>query len=156
MDYIQPIVKVMQAVTKSPQYKFGVELPKSVKHALWLDKKNGNNLWREAIEKELGQINDYNTFRAPAEGEDLMEYQQIPYHIAFDIKFDGCHKAHLVAGGHKIAPPTEDIYSGVAGIISVCLGFMIATMNNLSVCAVDIGNAFHFGKTRERCYVIAG
>ena len=68
LDYIQPIVKVMQAVTKSPQYKFGVELPKSVKHALWLDKKNGNNLWREAIEKELGQINDYNTFRAPAEG----------------------------------------------------------------------------------------
>ena len=34
LDYIQRIVKVMQAAAKSPQYKFGVELPKSVKHAL--------------------------------------------------------------------------------------------------------------------------
>ena len=39
---------------------------------------------------------------------------------------------------------------------SVYLGFLIAAMNNLSVCAADIGNAFLYGKTRERCYVIAG
>eukprot|EP00978_Attheya_sp_CCMP212_P039249 scaffold202574_cov16-Attheya_sp.AAC.1 len=29
-------------------------------------------------------------------------------------------------------------------------------MNNLQVCAADVGNAFLYGKTREKVYVIAG
>ena len=30
-----------------PKYKFGVEVPRSVKHALFLDQKSNNNLWKE-------------------------------------------------------------------------------------------------------------
>ena len=44
-----------------PGYKFGVHIPKSVKHVLYFDKINGDNLLREAIEKGLKQINDYKT-----------------------------------------------------------------------------------------------
>jgi hypothetical protein len=40
--------------------------------------------------------------------------------------------------------------------MSVRLGFMIAAMNGLKVCAADIGNAFLYGKTREKVYIIAG
>jgi hypothetical protein len=36
------------------------------------------------------------------------------------------------------------------------MGFMIAAMNNLWVCAADIGNAFIYGKSREKAYIIAG
>ena len=31
---------------KNNCYKFGVEIPRNVAHALELDRKNGNNLWR--------------------------------------------------------------------------------------------------------------
>ncbi len=33
-------------------HKFGIEVPKTVKEALALDRKNGNTLWEDAIPKE--------------------------------------------------------------------------------------------------------
>ena len=42
-----------------PKYKFGIEVPRSVKHALELDAKNGNTLWRDAILTELKQLDDF-------------------------------------------------------------------------------------------------
>jgi len=44
------------------KYKFGIEVPWSVTHALYLDHVNGNHLWQEAIKSKLWQINDYKTF----------------------------------------------------------------------------------------------
>ena len=35
------------------KYKFGIQVPYSVKHALQLDKENGNTLWKDAIQKEM-------------------------------------------------------------------------------------------------------
>ena len=55
--------------------KFGVEVPRSVKHALFLDQKSNNNLWEEAIDKELKQLYDFNVFRFSKPGESLAEYQ---------------------------------------------------------------------------------
>jgi hypothetical protein len=84
---------------RTPKFKFGVEVPTSIRHALLLDKQNGNHLWEEAIEKELKQLNDYKTFRRRRHGERLDEYTRIPYHCVFDVKFDGRRKCRLVAGG---------------------------------------------------------
>ena len=39
---------------------------------------------------------------------------------------------------------------------TIRMAFLLAAMNNLSACAADIGNAFLYGSTRERVYVIAG
>ena len=39
---------------------------------------------------------------------------------------------------------------------TVRMGFALASMNKLTVCAADIGNAFLYGKTNEKVYVIAG
>ena len=36
------------------------------------------------------------------------------------------------------------------------IGFMIAKLNGLQVCAGDIGNAFLYGQTREKVFIIAG
>lgn len=52
--------------------------------------------------------------------------------------------------------PREDIYSGVVGIETVRLGFLLASMNDLKICAADVGNAFLYGKTRETVFIIAG
>jgi hypothetical protein len=38
----------------APKYIFGVQIPTSIAHALRLDKLNGNNLWQEAIQNEMG------------------------------------------------------------------------------------------------------
>ena len=60
-----------------------------------------------------------------------------------------------MAGGNWTEPPKEDIYSGMVGMDTICLGFQITVMNDLMVCAADIGNAFLYGKTKEKVYVIA-
>jgi hypothetical protein len=44
------------------KYKFGIRVPKGIKNAIDLDKKNGNKLWQEAIKTELKQLTDYQTF----------------------------------------------------------------------------------------------
>ena len=135
---------------------FGVEIPRSPSHALSLDKKNGNTLWQDAMDKELKAIMSFGTFRVPEKGEDLTEYQQIPYHIVFAVKHDGRRKARLVAGGHKTGSPTEDLYSGVVGIGNVRLLFLLAAVNGLEVRAADISNAYLYSKTQEKCMILAG
>jgi hypothetical protein len=152
------LVQVFKANTdrNTPKYKFGVEVPRSIPHAFQLDQLNGDHLWKEAMGKELQQIGDYKTFRLIQVGERLSDYTRIPYHMVFDVKFDFRRKARLVAGGNHTDPPKEDIYSGVVDIQTVRLGFMLAAQNGLSVCAADIGNAFLYGKTREKVHIIAG
>ena len=39
-----------------------MEIPRNLKHALELDKLNGNNLWGEATEKEVNEILEHATF----------------------------------------------------------------------------------------------
>ena len=139
-----------------PKYKFGVQVPRSVKHALELDKANGDHAWEEAINKELGQIQEFGTFRHMLKEESLSEFQKIPYHIVFDVKFDGCHKARLVAGGNFTDQPSEDVYSGVVSLESIRLLFVLAAMNKLDIWTADIGNAFLCAPTQEKVYIIAG
>jgi hypothetical protein len=113
-----------------------------------IDRTNGNTAWQDAIDTELKQINEYKTFRQPNPGEALTDFQRIPYHLVFDVKFDLRKKARLVAGGHKTAPPKEDLYSGVVDLFTVRLVHMIAATTHLKVCAADIGNAFLYGTTK--------
>jgi hypothetical protein len=99
------------------KYKFGIQVPKGIKNEIYLDnlyKKNGNQLWQEAINTELKQLTDYQTFIVIHSGEDISTgYQKIPYHIALDIKYNFRHNTRLVAGGNWTVNDKEDIYSGV-------------------------------------------
>jgi len=77
--------------------------------------------------------------------------------MVFDVKFDGHLKSCLVAGGHRTPHvPKEDVFSSVMSMEAVRLGFILAHMNGLQVCAGDVGNAFLYGKTREKVFIIAG
>ena len=72
-----------------------------MKQEMILHTEAGNNLWFEAIEMELKQINEYNTFRMLEKGEGVpMGCQKIPYHIVFYVKFDLRRTVRLVAGGN--------------------------------------------------------
>ncbi len=158
---ITNLTKSLTFSTKSqtgPKFKFGVQIPMNTSHALYLDKIENNNLWEEAMQKEIDSINEFETFRVLGDDEVLPEdYTRIPYHLIWDIKFDGRRKCRLVAGGHRtpsVAP--EEVYSGVVSMETIRMAFVLASMNNLEVCAADISTAFHYGKTREKVYVIAG
>jgi hypothetical protein len=79
-------------------HKLGIELPHSVEEAFAIDRKNGNNHWREAIEKEMSKIKGMGAFEryetaTPQQLHDgsrkLPGYQQIGCHMIFDIKMDG-------------------------------------------------------------------
>jgi hypothetical protein len=48
------------------------------------------------------------------------------------------------------------VFSGVVDISSVRLDFLLAARNDLQICAADIGNAFLYGRTREKVYIRAG
>jgi len=49
------ISSVKARITKST-HRFGIEIPTSKAHAIEIDRKNGNQLWQEALEKEMNNI----------------------------------------------------------------------------------------------------
>ena len=159
-DRVVRLARALHANAKAssgPKIKFGVTVPKTIAEARRLDEANGDTKWGDAIAKELGQIDQYGTFRTVPGDERLpREYQRIPYHMVFDVKFDLRRKARLVAGGNMTAPPKEDVYSGVVGMEGIRLGFTLASLFGLDVCAADVGNAFLYGRTREKVFVVAG
>jgi hypothetical protein len=78
------IVRILK-VSKSPagiKYKFGIQVTKGIKNAIDLGKKNGNQLWQEAIKTELKQLTDYQTFIVLDSGEDIptrLSENSLPY-----------------------------------------------------------------------------
>ena len=158
MDLTMQVVQAYQASRKTPpKHQFGEEVPRSIKHALEIDKCNGNNKWRESINKELQQLRDYDTFHQLDSCNDIPEgYSRTPYHFVFAIKVDGRCKSRLVAGGNRAPDYGGAVYSGVVGTDAVRLAFLHASLNNLTVCAADVGNAFLYAKCKEKLYVVAG
>ena len=156
-ERLLPYRKVHMTSRKEVRYEFRGEVARSPKHALELDLKEANDLWKQALQAELDQINEYKTFRVLKDDEPTPAgYKRIPYHFVFDVKIDGQRKACLVAGGHRTDPPKEDTYSGVVSLEAIRMGFIMAQILGLLVCAGDVGNAFLYGRTKEMVYVIAG
>ncbi len=99
-------------------HKFGIEVPKTVKEALDLDRKNGNTLWADAIAKEMKEV--CIAFNILPDGHSaLIGYQKIPCHMIFDVKMEDLgQKARLVAGGHRTKAPATITYSSV--VVRLC------------------------------------
>ena len=126
----------VQKVLKGPtcvKYKFGIQVPKGIKNAIDLDRKNGNYLWEETIKTELKQLIDYQTFIVLDSEENIpIGYQKLPYHMVFDVKYDLRHKARLVAGGNWTIYDKEDIYSGVFLMNTVRIELFLGELYGLS------------------------
>ena len=140
-----------------PRSKFGVRIPRNREEILRLDKINGNTFWEEAIDKEIGQLLDYETFNFQEKGEKAPSgYQRIPGFLVFDVKHDLRRKARFVAGGHVTNPPKEEVYSGVVDHESVRIAMFLAEHNDMDVLATHVGKAYLHGITREKVYIVAG
>eukprot|EP00957_Ditylum_brightwellii_P207143 15351679-Ditylum_brightwellii.AAC.1 len=75
-------------------YKYGVEVPHSVVHAIQLDKANNNNMWQDAMAKEVKALQIMECFEFCEHGNGPgKEYQKTTLHMVFDCKQDGRHKA---------------------------------------------------------------
>ena len=145
-------------------HKFGIEIPKTVDEALEIDRKTGTDYWEKAIRKEMTNVRiafeelKGVTPEQMRTGKVKPGYSFCSTHMIFDIKMDGkfTRKARLVADGHKTEAPSSLTYSSVVSRDSVRIAFMIAALNDLDVCACDIGNAYLNANCREKLWTIAG
>ena len=83
-------------------------------------------------------------------------YHKIKVHLVFAVKFDGRHKARLVADSHLTPEPIENIYSGVVSLRYLWLVIFLGKLNNLNIGGADIGNAYLEAFTDEKLYIGAG
>jgi len=136
-------------------HKFGIEIPRSTKRALEIDRESGTDLWRKAIEKEMK--NNSSAFEI-LDTEEVVPvgYTKITCHLIFDIKMDFTRKARFVAGGHLTAPPKESVYSSVVSRESVRIFFLLCALNNLDCLSCDVQNAYLNAGTKEKNWFVAG
>jgi hypothetical protein len=125
-----------------------------MKQALAIDRNTGTSFWKDAIEKEMKNVQPAFEFR----DDDIMppDFKKIDCHMVFDVKLDLVRKARFVAGGHQTDPPKESVYSNVISRDSVRLAFLIAVLNDLEILSDNIQNAYLNAPTKERIYMIAG
>jgi hypothetical protein len=123
-------------------HKFGIELPKAVKEAFELDKKNGNTLWANTIAKEMRDV--HVTFSILPDGQPVpVGYQRIPCHMIFDIKMeDFRRKARLVADGHMTKAPATITYASKVSCETVRIALLMAALSDLNVKVGDVLNAY--------------
>ena len=102
MNLLRRILKVnRKRLNSSTKYMFGVPIPRTTKQAYEFDKINGNTAWADAIAEEMDKISSFGTFEAtPIREGPPRGYQHVPLHMCFAVKWDGRHKARLVAGGN--------------------------------------------------------
>ena len=120
---------MIRQVRRSTTYEFGYLIPRDYKHALELDKLNGNSRWYDATKKELDQLNEYQVLIDPGRAKydpkskritnAPQGHQIINAHLVLACKHDGHHKARLVAGGHLTPDPVDSICSGVVSTRSL-------------------------------------
>ena len=138
-------------------HKFGIELPTSVENALELDRKNGDHLWREAIEKEMSNVKI--AFKVMSDNDVIPPgYQKMSCHMIWEIKLsEGFRrKARMVAGGHQVDTPAYMTYSSVVSRETVRIVLTLAALNDLEVKASDIQNAYLTAPCAEKIWTILG
>ena len=141
------------------QEKMGITVPRSIEQAYKLDEENNNTLWQDAVAKGMRHV--LPAFSDPSISieevkKKLVGYQRIQCHLIFDVKMDFTRKATFVAGGHVIDPPDCITYSSVVSREAVRIIFLLAALNNLDVCAANIGNAYLNADCAEKIYTVAG
>ena len=135
---------------------FGYLIPRNYMEAMQFDSENKNSKLYDAIKLEMESMLEYKVFKKwdraildkhkkvtnPPKG-----YHRIIVHLVFAVKFDGRHKARLVA---------ENIYSGVVSLRNLRLVIFLGKVNHLELWGADIGNAYLEAFTDEKLYIVAG
>ncbi len=96
--------------------------PKRLKYGVQEPKDDGNNLWAEAINKEMSALYEMDCFSYHEKGYKPNKhegYQWTRVHMIFDVKKDLRRKARLVAGAHLLELFDTEVYSSMMKGISV-------------------------------------
>jgi hypothetical protein len=155
-DWIILLVKKGNPRFLKKTHKFGIEVPKTVKDALEIDRRSGNTFWADAIAKEMKDVCVafkilLNRQSAP------IGYQKIPCHMIFDIKMeDFCRKARLVARGHRTEAPMTITYASVVSHETVCIALLMATLNDLEVKIGNVVNAYITAPVTKKVWTVLG
>jgi hypothetical protein len=150
------MIEQYKAIRKGPVYNFGILIPHNVKQAFELDESNGNTLWKDAMTKEIENVQAYNKFKDMGTVSYVPGYKKIIVHFVFAVKHDLRHKARLVAGGHLTEPTMEGSYSSVVNLRSIRLCLVAAELNNLDIMVGDISSAYLEANTKEKVCFTAG
>jgi len=150
------IVAAVNARYLKRTHKFGIEVPKTVKEALEIDRQTGTTYWRDAIDLEVKNVNV--AFQDLEDGENVpVGYQQIRCHMIFDVKVGSLkRKARYVAGGHTTDAPAALTYASVVSRESIRLGLLIAALNDLDIFSADIQNAYLTSPCQEKIWTVLG
>ena len=109
----------IRQVRRSQTYMFGYLISRNYMEAMQFDSENKNSKWYDAIKPEVESMLEYKVFKKwykaildkhkkvmnPPKG-----CHMITVHLIFAVKFDGRHKARLVADGHLTPELVENIY----------------------------------------------
>ena len=136
-------------------HKYGVEIPRDVKHAHGIDARNGNTLWRDALKKEMYNVGV--AFEILDEGVHAPHgWKQVTRHLVWDVKMDFTRKARRVVDGHKTPDLIGSTYAGVVSRESVHIALTYAALNDLDVFTADIRNAYLQAPSSQKDYIICG
>ena len=137
--------------------KYGVVIPRNVRHAYEADAAKGHTQWSNAIKKEIASLLALNCFSFHAPGyKPSSDYQFAKLSMIFEVKQDGRRKARLVAGGHTVEPMGINPRTTVVKGISVRILDLIAHRDGLEVICGDIGDAYITADCLEKVYSKAG
>jgi hypothetical protein len=149
------ILSKLKARIRKTTHKYGIEIPTSLEHAYEIDRENKNTIWRDALAKEM--LNIGIAFEVLDEGKQAPPgWKPVTGHLIWDVKMDFTRKARWVLDGHKTANPLGSTYAGVVSRESVRIAFTYAALNDLSVCAADIRNAYLQAPSSQRDYIVCG
>ena len=82
-------------------------------------------------------------------------HQEIRVNLVFAVKYNGRHKARLVADGSLTPESVENIYSGVVSLRHLRLVIFLGRLNNLDLWGADIGYAYLEAYKHEKLFIIA-
>jgi hypothetical protein len=123
-------------------HKFGIQVSKTWGEAVKLDEGNGNNIWQDAIRKEMNNVRI--VFKVLNEEEDINPaYQEIRCHMIVDVKVEYFRrKALFVAGEHTTDDPHVMTYASVVSSESVRIALKLEALNYLDVMMGHIENDY--------------
>jgi hypothetical protein len=79
---------------------------------------------------------------------------QLQTQMIFDVKMDFTRKARYVGRGDRVPPPEESTFAGVVSRDSVCIALTYAALNDLTVTACDIQNAYLQAPCGDKYYIV--
>ena len=149
------IIASVKTRVRKATHKYGVKIPTSTEHALKIDERNGNTLWRDALKKEMYNVSI--AFEILDSGEKAPPgWTRSSGHIIFDVKMDFTRKARWVKDGHKTPDPEWSTYAGFVSRESVRIALTYAALNDLGIVAADIKNAYLQAPASEKHYIVCG